>query len=93
MSQYFYELSECFIGSAKVELNLSNYVKKANLKGATGIDTSMLASKTTLASLNVDKLKTVAVDSSNLSNLVIIMLSKRLCAINSLSKAMLLILL
>lgn len=38
MSQYFYELCERFIGSAKVELNLSNCVKKANLKGATGIE-------------------------------------------------------
>ena len=29
----------------------SNYATKANLKGATGIDTSMLALKTDLASL------------------------------------------
>ena len=52
----------------KVELYLSSYARKASLKGATGIDTSMLASKTDLASLktkvdNLDvKLKTVPPD-------------------------------
>ena len=30
----------------KVELDLSNYATKADLKGATGIDTSTIASKT-----------------------------------------------
>ena len=37
--------------NAKVELDLSNYAKKSNLKGTTGIDTSMLASETDLAGL------------------------------------------
>ena len=36
----------------KVEFNLSYYVTKADLKDATAIDTSRLASKTDLASIN-----------------------------------------
>ena len=50
---------------------------KAELKGATDIDTSMLASKTDLAScktkvdnLYVDKLKTIPADLSNPRNVV-----------------------
>ena len=41
----------------KVELDLSNYVTKTNLKKATGVDTSSFAKKTDLANLapNVDK--------------------------------------
>ena len=61
----------------KVELDLSNYSTKADLKGATGADTSILAAKSDLASLkaevdkiNIDKLKTVPGDLSKLSNLV-----------------------
>ena len=59
----------------KVELDLSNYATKTNLKEATGIDTSNLAAKSDLASLkaetdkiDVDKLKAVPVDLSKLSN-------------------------
>ena len=66
LSQYFPEPNECSNGNVKAELDLSNYATKADLKGATGIDTSMLASKADLASLKtkvdnltVDKLKTV----------------------------------
>ena len=42
----------------KVELDLSNYATKADLKNATGVDTSKFAKKVDLASLksNVDKL-------------------------------------
>ena len=57
----------------KVKLDLSNYATKADLKNATGVDTSDFARKTDLASLKLDvdeldvgKLKNV---SSNLSNL------------------------
>ena len=48
-------------GTVKVEKDLSNYVKKANLKNATGVDTSKFAKKLDLASLksNVDKLDIV----------------------------------
>ena len=61
----------------KVELDLSHYVRRASLKGATGVDTSTLVSKTDLAclktnldNLDIDKLSTVLDDLSNLSNVV-----------------------
>ena len=61
----------------KVELDLSNYVTKADLKGVTGVDTSNLAAKSDLASLKVEideidirKLKNVPADLSKLSNVV-----------------------
>ena len=42
----------------KVELDLSNYATKADLKNATGVDTSKFAKKIDLVNLksNVDKL-------------------------------------
>ena len=57
-------MSECFLepksleGRVKVELDLSNYARKSDLKKATGVDTSSFAKKTDLASLKseVDKL-------------------------------------
>ena len=56
-----------------VELNLSNYATKANLKNATGVDTSKIAKKVDLASLKfnvdkleIDKLKNVPTNVSNL---------------------------
>ena len=59
----------------KVELDLSNYVTKAELKNATGVDTSKLAKKVDLANLksnadelDVDKFKNVP---TNLSSLAI----------------------
>ena len=59
--------------NVKVELELSNYATKADLKNATGVDTSDFAKKTDLAylkshveKLDIDKLKHVP---SNLSNL------------------------
>ena len=61
----------------KVELDLSNYVTKADLKRVTGVDTSNLAAKSDLASLKVEideidirKLKNVPADLSKLSNVV-----------------------
>ena len=57
-------MSECFpqaksLGKVKVELNLSNYATKTELKNATGIDTSSFAKNIDLASLksDVDKLR------------------------------------
>ena len=64
-----------------------NYATKANLKGATGIDTSMLALKTDLASLKTK----VDADLSKLSNVVDNDVEKKLCIINRLRKALLLI--
>lgn len=51
MSQYFPELYEQSDKNTKTELDLSNYAKKADLKGTTGIDTSTLPSKRDLTSL------------------------------------------
>ena len=77
MSQYFPEPSIHFDRNAKFELDLSSYARKTNLKIAEGIGTSKLALKSNLASskeeidkLDVDKLKTVVVDLSKLSNAV-----------------------
>ena len=83
MSQYFPKPYERFGENVKVELDLSNHATKADLKGATSIDTSTLASKTYLASLKtkvydlyVDKLirrhaaKTVPAYLNKLSNVV-----------------------
>ena len=77
MIPYFPKPYRSFGGNVKVELDLSSYATKAELKNTTGIDTSKLAAKSDLASLkavvdkiDVDKLKTVPVDLSHLSNVV-----------------------
>ena len=61
----------------KIELDLSNYATKSHLKGATGIDTSKFTKKINSVKLkldvddfDVDKLKTVPVDLSKLSDVV-----------------------
>ena len=61
----------------KVELDLSSYATKTDLKNVTHVDVSSFASKTNLASLktevdkiNVGELKTVPVDLAKLSNIV-----------------------
>ena len=57
MSQYFPE-PKSLGGKVKVELDLSNYATKADLKNATGVDTSDFAKKTDSANLksDIDKL-------------------------------------
>ena len=76
MSQYFppYRNSKSNI---KVELDLSNYATKTDLKNVTHVHVSSFASKTNIASLktevdkiDVDKLKTVPVDLAKQSNVV-----------------------
>ena len=76
ISQYYppYKSSSSNI---KVELDLTNYATKNNLKNITHVDVSTDASKTNLAALksevdkiNVDKLKTTPTDLDRLSNLV-----------------------
>ena len=52
-NQYVSKLCEHFGGDVKVELDLSNYVTKADLKVATGVDTSNLAAKSDLGSLRI----------------------------------------
>ena len=50
MSEYF--LKPNYLGAnVKVELDLSNYAIKADLKNATGVDTSDFAKKTNLPNL------------------------------------------
>ena len=51
MSQYFPGPYPCSGGNVKMQIDLSNYARKAELKGATGINTSTLASKTDSAIL------------------------------------------
>ena len=65
-------------GDINVKVDLSNFVTKADLKNATGIGTSRLALKSNLATLkaeidkiDVEKLKTVSIDLSKLSNVII----------------------
>ena len=77
MSQYFPPYRS-HRGDIKVELDLSNYAKKTDLKNVTHVDVSGFASKANLASLktevdkiDVDKLKTVPVDLAKLSNVVV----------------------
>ena len=89
MSQYFPKPCESFGGDINVKVDLSNYATKADLKNATGIDTSKLALKLTFVSLkaeidkiDADKLKTVPVDLSKLSNVLNNGVVKKLCMIN-----------
>ena len=75
-SQYFppYNNSR---GNIKVELDLSNYATKDNIKNITHVDVSSYATKTNLAALktevdkiDVDKLMTVPGDLTKLTNVV-----------------------
>ena len=77
MSQYFPKPYEPLCGDINVKVELSNYAKKADLKNATGIDTSKLAAKSDIVSLKAEvdkldiaKLTPVPNDLANLSNVV-----------------------
>ena len=72
MSEYFPE-PKCLGGRVKVELDLSNYATKADLKTATGGDTSKFTKKVDLTNLkynvdklDIDKLKNVLTNLTNL---------------------------
>ena len=76
MSHYFprYRISG---RNVKVEVDLSSYATKTDLKNVTQVDVSNFASKTNLASLksevdklNVHKLVPIPVDLAKLSNVV-----------------------
>ena len=76
MSQYYpsYKSSS---NNIKVELDLTNYATKADLKNITHADVSSFASKTNLAALktevdkiDADKLKTTPTDLAKLTNAV-----------------------
>ena len=71
MSEYFPE-PKSLRGKVKVELNLSHYATKTDLKNATGIDTSSFAKnvdlshlKTVVDKLDMDKLKNLPTNLSN----------------------------
>ena len=77
MSNYFPKTYRLFGGDINVKVDLSNYATKAELKNATGIDTSKQPAKSNLASLkaevdelDIDKLVPVPVDLSKLSHVV-----------------------
>ena len=76
MSKYFRPYNNSS-ENIKVELDLSNYATKKDIKDITHIDASGFASKTNLAALkaevdkiDTDKLKTVPDDLTKLSNVV-----------------------
>ena len=84
MSQYFLPYKSSG-GNIKVDLDLSSYATKTELKNVIHVDVSSFALQTTLANLKteVDKLDTaklvpVTNDLAKLSNVVKMMLSKRL---------------
>ena len=84
MSQYFPKPFNSHFGdSIKVNIDLSNYATKTDLKNVTHADTSRFALTTNLASLktevhklDIDKLVPVPVDLSKLSDVVKMMLLK-----------------
>ena len=89
MSKYFPKPYHYLGGNVKVELDLSSYATKADVKKATGVDTPKLAAKSDLVSLkaevdkiDIDKLITVLIDLSKLSNVVKNEVVKKLCIIN-----------
>ena len=75
MSSQFFPPYENFSQNVKVELDLSSYATKKDIKDITHLDTSSYALKTNLAALktevdniDTDKLKTVANNLAKLSN-------------------------
>ena len=77
MSQYFPKPYEPFGGDINVKVDLSNYATKTDIKNISHIDTSSFALKSNLASLktevdksDIDKLVSVPVDLSKLSDLL-----------------------
>ena len=77
MSQYFPKPFKNFGGNRKVKVYLSNYATKTDSNNVTHVDTSSCALKTNLANLKtevdkleIDKLASVPVDLSKLSDVV-----------------------
>ena len=77
MSQQFQKLFISFGKNINVKVDLSNYATKTDLKSVTNVDTSSFVLKTNLTSLktevdklDIDKLVTVLVDLSKLSDVV-----------------------
>ena len=77
MTQYFPKPYKSFSRDINVKVDLSNYATKTDVKNITHVDTSGFALKTNLASLktevdklDINKLVTVPVNLSKLSNVV-----------------------
>ena len=77
MSSQYYPPYKSFSSNIKVEIDLTNYATKTDLKNITHTDVSSFASKTNLAAsksevdkIDVDKLKTTPADLVKLSELV-----------------------
>ena len=85
MSQYFPKPYEPFGGDINVKVDLSNYATKADIKNISHVDTSSFALKSNLASLktevdksDIDKLVPVPVDLSELSDVVKMIMFKKM---------------
>ena len=86
ISQYFPKPFISFGGNINDKVDLSNYAIKTDLKIITHIDTSGCALKKNLAALktevdklDIDKLATVSVDLSKLSDVVKNEVARKLC--------------
>ena len=84
LSQYFRKPYEPFGGDINVRVDLSNYATKTDIKNISHVDTSSFALKSNLASLktevdklDIDKLVSVPVDLSKLSDVVKMMFFKK----------------
>ena len=89
MSQYFFKPYEPFGGDINVKVDLSNYATKTDLKNVIHVDVSSFALKSNLASLktevdklDIDKFLPVPVGLSKLSDIIKMMLLKKLNMIN-----------
>ena len=76
-------------GTINVKVDLSNYATKTDLKNVTHVDTSSFALKanldrlkTEVDKLDIDKLASFLVDLSKLSDVIKMMLLKKLCMKN-----------
>ena len=93
MSKYFPKSFISFGGNINVKVDLSNYSAKTDIKNISHVHTSRFALKTNLASLKtevdkleIEKLVPVPTDWSKLSNVVKMMVLKKLRFINYLQK-------
>ena len=89
MNQYFPKLYKPFGRNINVKVDLSNYVTKRDIKNISHVEISSFALKTNLVSLktevdklDIDKLVPGPVDLSKLSDVVKMMLLKKLYMIN-----------
>ena len=89
MSRFFPKPYKQLDKIINVKVNLSNYATEADIKNISHVDTSSFALKTNLASLktefnklDIDKLVPVPTNLSKISNVVIMMLLKRLYMID-----------